>query len=112
MADHYDVYLKKDNHPSSRTIDGHYELDDRAYMSQPGRPLPYHPRGAVDGKVMDSDMAKAMQFAARWGNSSGLVFNAKEFLEEHIQWNYLEGYLKDRPSMPWTVFSAGEGADK
>jgi len=108
MADHYDVYLKKYNHPSSRTIDGHYELDNRAYMSQPGRPIPYQPRGAVDGKVMDSDMAKNMQFAARWGNSSGLAFDAEKFLKEHIQWNYLKGYLKSRPSKPWTIFSSNE----
>ena len=107
MADHYDVYLKKDNNPSSRTVDGHYELDDRAYMSQAGRPLPYQPRGAVDGKVMDSDMAESLEFAARWGNSSGLAFDAEKFLQEHIQWSHLEGYLKDRPSMPWTTFRAG-----
>lgn len=108
MADHYDVYLEKDNNPSSRTVDGHYELDDRAYMSQIGRPLPYQPRGAVDGKVMDSDMAESLEFSARWGNSSGMAFDADKFLEEHIQWDYLKGYLKDRPSMPWTLFMAGE----
>ena len=107
LADHYDVYLKKEN-PSSRTIDGHYELDAREYMSQPGRPLPFQPRGAVDGKVMDSDLAQDLSFWARWGNSSGMPFDAVEFLTEHIQWSHLDGYLKDRPSQPWTLFTAGE----
>ena len=107
LADHYDVYLKKEN-PSSRTIDGHYELDAREYMSQPGRPLPFQPRGAVDGKVMDSDLAQDLTFWARWGNSSGMPFDAEEFLTEHIQWSHLDGYLKDRPSQPWTLFTAGE----
>ena len=65
-------------------------------------------RLTVDGKVMDSDMASEMSFWARWGNSSGMAFNAEEFLEEHIQWNYLDGYLKDRPSQPWSLFKAGE----
>lgn len=40
MADHFDVYLNREN-PCSRTICAHYELDDRMYMSQAGRPLPF-----------------------------------------------------------------------
>jgi len=105
LADHYDVYLNKDN-PCSRTIDGHYELDAREYMCQPGRPIPFQPRGTYDGKVMDSKMAQDMSFSARWGNSSGIPFNAETFLLEHSQWNYLKGYLKDRPSQPWTIFGS------
>ncbi len=111
IADHYDVYLQKDDNPCSRTVDGHYELDDRAYMSQPGRPLPYQPRGAVDGKVCDSIMAESLSFLARWGNSSGLEFKAELFLNEHPQWSYLDGYLYDRPSKPWTKFEAGQKGD-
>ncbi len=107
LADHYDVYLHKIN-PSSRTIDGHYELDPRYYMSQLGRPLPFQPRGAVDGKVIDSRMARHMSFWARWGNSSGMPFDAEKFLKEHIQWDYLKGYLESRPSEPWVVFFFGE----
>ena len=105
LADHYDVYLEKEN-PSSRTVDGHYELDAREYMSEIGRPLPYRPRGAVDGKVCDSEMALDFSFWARWGNSSGMPFDAGAFLEEHIQWKHLDGYLRDRPSRDWSMFSA------
>lgn len=108
LADHYDVYLQKEDNPWSRTIDGHYELDVREYMSQPGRPLPYQPRGAVDGKVTDSDLARDLTFWTRWGNSSGLPFDAEAFLDEHIQWEHLYGYLIDRPRRPWTIFQAGE----
>ncbi len=107
LADHYDVYLHKIN-PSSRTIDGHYELDNRAYMSQAGRPLPYQPRGTVDGKVTDSAHAKKMEFIARWGNSSGMPFYAGKFLKKHIQWEYLKGYLENRPTEPWTLFKINE----
>jgi len=108
LADHYDVYLQKEDNPCSRTVDGHYELDAREYMSQPGRPLPFQPRGAVDGKVTDSDLASDLSFWARWGNSSGTPFDAEEFLAQHIQWSELDGYLKDRPTQPWTLFEAGE----
>ena len=77
-------------------------------MSDPSRPKPYQPRGAVDGKVMDSDLARNMSFWARWGNSSGLAFDADAFFAEHIQWEYLKGYVKSRPSQPWTLFKAGQ----
>ena len=108
LADHYDIYLNEDN-PCSRTVDGHYELDAREYMSQPGRPLPFQPRGTVDGKVMNSSMAENLTFVAIWGNSAGMEFNATEFLTEHIQWSHLNGYLKDRPSQNWTLFEAARG---
>ncbi len=104
IADHYDVYLKKTN-PGSRTIEGHYELD--AFEYWPAR-LPYAPQGAVDGKVMDSDLAADLSFWARWGSSSGMAFDADEHLIEHPQWDHLEGYLKDRPTQPWALFTAGE----
>lgn len=106
LADHHDVYLMEEN-PCSRTVCGHYELDDRKYMCQPGRPLPFQPRGAVDGKVMDSDQAKELGFWARWGSSCGRPFDSEKFFKEHIQWRHLEGYLKDRPTQPWTEFKAG-----
>lgn len=111
LADHHDVYLKKDN-PCSRTVDGHYELDAREFMSQPGRPVPFQPRGTVDGKVMDSIMAKDLAFWARWGNSSGMPFDAAKFLKKHIQWDHLNGILLDRPSQPWTLFAADRKASK
>ncbi len=107
LADHYDVYLKKIN-PCSRTVDGHYELDPRQFMSQIGRPIPFEPAGTVDGKVLTSAMARKMSFWARWGSSSGMAFNAERFLREHIQWEFLRGYLKDRPSQPWVLFQAGQ----
>ena len=105
LADHYDIYLHKIN-PCSRTIDSHYELDNRAFMSESTRPKPYQPRGAVDGKIVDSKMAQNMSFWARWGNSSGMKFDVNKFCDEHIQWDYLRPWLNDRPTEPWTLFSS------
>jgi hypothetical protein len=56
---------------------------------------------------MDSDLAQGLSFWARWGSSSGMPFDAEEYLLEHPQWNYLEAYLKDRPTQSWTLFAAG-----
>ena len=104
LADHYDVYLNKIN-PSSRTCCSHYELDDRAFMTQDSRPKPYQPRGAIDGIVTDSTIAKKGGFVARWGSSCGTPFYAKDFFERNIIWNEQEPYLLDRPSQPWTQFT-------
>jgi uncharacterized protein YjbI with pentapeptide repeats len=105
IADHYDVYLNKIN-MSSRTCCSHYDLDDRAYMSQADRPLPYQPRGAVDGVVCDTNMAKQMSIYARWGASCGTAFDVKDFVSRNAQWKRYEKYLRDRPSQPWTVFKS------
>jgi len=105
LADHYDAYLGKEN-PSSRTICGHCELEDG---SIPGIwSHAYLPAGAIDGKVVDSDMAKNWQFWAKWGSPCGIGFNAKKFLEKHTQYDWLEGYLKDIPAEPWTIFPVKE----
>ncbi|MDY6794168.1 MAG: hypothetical protein SWK76_02620 [Actinomycetota bacterium] len=103
LADHYDVYLQEDN-PCSRTIDGHYELDPFEYRST----IAYLPHGALDGKVTDTTLAADMSFIARWGNSSGLPFDASEYLEEHPQFDNLEGLLEDRPEEPWTLLKSGQ----
>ena len=104
LADHYDVYLKKTN-PCSRTCCSHYELDNRAFMSDPSRPKPYQPRGALDGNVCDSTLGKHMSFVLRWGNSCGMSFDKDKFCDKHPEWGYLRKYLHDRPKQPWTLFS-------
>lgn len=107
LSDHYDVYLGKEN-PCSRTVCSHYELDERAYMSQPGRPVPFQPRGAVDGLVAAAEDAESLALHARWGSSCGMPFYVEPFLEKHPQFNYLRPYLKDRPTRPWTRWEAEE----
>jgi len=109
IADHYDVYLLKDNNPCSRTVCSHYDLDAREYMSQEGRPKPFAAHGAVDGFVMDSELAKKMAFVGRFGNSCGIPFNKNEYCDKHIQWNILRPYLLDRPTQPWCEFSTKDG---
>ena len=104
LADHYDVYLKKDNSPCSRTVCSHYDLDPREYMSQADRPPPYSPHGAVDGMACDTTMAENMAFVGRYGNSCGTSFDKDKYCKEHIQFTNICYFLKDRPSQPWTIF--------
>jgi len=104
IGDHYDVYLEKEN-PCSRTVCSHYDEDPREFMSDPSRPLPYQPRGAVDGNVIDSDMIKSMSFMLKWGRSCDIPFNKTEFCTSHPQWKQYEPYLQDRPNQPWSTFT-------
>jgi hypothetical protein len=106
IADHYDVYLKKDNNPCSRTVCSHYDLDAREYMSQEDRPKPFAPHGAVDGIVCDTNMAKKMMFAARFGNSCGIPFIKDTYFKKHRQYEKFKPYIKDRLSQPWTDFAS------
>jgi hypothetical protein len=103
LADHYDAYLNAER-PGLRSICGHGELDDQAV----GMDEPFAPLGAYDGKAVDSAMAKAMSFMARWGSSCGRPFDATGFLQAHPQYEWMTGLIKDRPSEPWTAFKAGE----
>lgn len=105
ISDHYDVYLHKDNNPCTRTVCSHYDLDAREYMSDPSRPKPFAPHGAVDGIVCDTNLAKKMSFIGRYGNSCGIPFMKDEFCKKHRQYEKFCPYLFDRPSEPWTEFA-------
>ena len=105
IADHYDVYLKKEENPCSRTVCSHYDLDAREYMSDPARPKPFSPHGAVDGIVCNTNLAKKMSFVGRFGNSCGIPFLKNEFCKQHRQYEKFCPYLKDRPTQPWTEFT-------
>ena len=102
-ADHYDTYLNSST-PDMRTLCAHPDLDSDIY----GVDIPFSPWGTLDGKVVDSKMAKQMTFVARWGSACGIPFDAKAFLDKHEQFDWMNGLLKDRPTQPWTLFKAGE----
>jgi hypothetical protein len=103
LADHYDTY-RKVTVLGARPLCGHWEMDPQEF----GLDEPYYPLGAYDGKVVDAAMAKKMTFAARWGAPCGTPFNAKQYLEEHPQYDWTEGLLYDRPAQPWTMFKIDE----
>jgi len=112
IADHYDVYLNKEDNPCSRTVCSHYDLDAREYMSDPTRPKPFAPHGVVDGIVCDTNLAKKMGFIARFGNSCGIPFIKDEFCKKHRQYYKFCPYLKDRPTEPWTEFTSENSKTK
>ncbi|MHC1767251.1 MAG: C45 family autoproteolytic acyltransferase/hydrolase [Verrucomicrobiia bacterium] len=108
LADHFDVYAKADR-PGGRTLCGHTEIETAFAPGAAGLwNLPFGHNGTVDAKVVDTAMAKRMAFAARWGSACGRAFDAKKYLQDHPQFDWLEGLLKDLPSEAWVEFTAGE----
>jgi hypothetical protein len=105
LGDHYDAFDKKEQ-PDERTLCGHVELSPRgASIWELG---PYSPDGAVQGKAMDSRMAEALSFRARYGHPCGSDFLADRFLKEHPEFDWQAPHLRDMKAGPWTLFKAGE----
>jgi Phospholipase B len=105
LADHYDAYLGREN-PGPRSICGHLELADG--IGTPWLKRPFNPSGAIDGKAVDTKMARRMSIWARWGSSCGKPFLVDQFLEAHPQYEWLRGYMDDRPARNWTIFRKTE----
>ena len=101
ISDHKDVYLDKPNNPCSRTICAHYDEDKREYMSDPARPKPNQPRGAVDAKVGSSNLYKQNQFLAIWGRACGTPFDPETFCKKYTLWYNQKEYLEARPTKQW-----------
>ncbi|MGH9689548.1 MAG: C45 family autoproteolytic acyltransferase/hydrolase [Candidatus Acidiferrales bacterium] len=107
LADHYDAFTKKTG-PDLRTLCGHGDVTPAGEPSWGIRP--YDPSGAVQGKVIDSNMAEAMTFIARIGHPCGTDFDAAKFLNEHSEYSWQSPVLRDMDAGPWMEFHAGEHA--
>lgn len=104
-ADHYDAYEEKAM-LSTRCLCAHPEVDREAPAA--GWDVPFEPGGTLDGKVVDSRMAKAMSFSARWGAACGRPFDAKAFLAKHPQFEWMKDTLDSRPAQPWATFAIND----
>ncbi|MDJ1120984.1 C45 family autoproteolytic acyltransferase/hydrolase [Olsenella sp. YH-ols2217] len=105
LADTYDVYLGYNN-PSSRCICSHYDQDPQYYADDPNAVwnIPFYPAGSCDGKCAGYDDIRSMHLWGRYGRADGVEFDVDEFFREHPLWKWQEGYLKSRPTQPWTYF--------
>jgi hypothetical protein len=107
-ADHFDTCAKAER-PGGRTLCSHHEIETEYAPGGPGWwNVPFGHGGTIDAKVVDAAMAKRMSFDARWGSACGRAFDAKKYLQDHEQYYWLEGLLKDLPFEPWAEFTAGE----
>ena len=107
LSDHKDSFTKKYG-ADLRTLCGHGDADPETYPDWQSKP--FQPHGAVQGKVMNAQMAQEMSFVARMGHPCGSDFNAAKFLQEHSEYSWQASVLGDMNAGPWTQFHAGEHA--
>ena len=96
LADHYDVFEDR-IHPGVRTICKHTELSNDPLIK-----TKYYPQGAVDGKVINTAMARRMSFWGKFGSSCGIGFHKRDYLAKHPEYAEWREYLSDLPVQPWT----------
>ena len=101
ISDHYDVFLDKNTQGNSRTLCKHSENDSKKTTGRPPRPF-----GAIDGKVINSAMAKKMSFVGIFGKSCGGSFHPKAFMRTHTRkqknkFKRMTQHLRPIPSYKW-----------
>ena len=102
LSDHFDTSVGRVS-PSRCTLCGHIEEDPR------GMPEfdcdPYFPCGAIDGKVVTSELALKGSFWIHWGRTCGTPFVVEDFLRLHPEYEWQRPYMKDIKPYPWTLLS-------
>ena len=92
LADHYDMYLgisQMNGRSLCKHLENEISKDDVNLF------------GAVDGKVVDSKMAKKMKFLGRFGSSCGRIFKKSKFLKKYPEYEKWRPYLVDFPKTEW-----------
>ena len=108
-ADKYDVIEKRDG-PTERSLCGIVEDSPRGVPEWDWGP--YFPGGTVQAKVVDATMVGKMQMWAAAGRPCTSDFKADAYLAKHPEYAWTKGLIRDIPSGPWAVFSAGDSAVK
>ncbi|HEX6504821.1 MAG TPA: C45 family peptidase [Terriglobales bacterium] len=105
LGDHFDSFEKKPQ-AGERSLCGHVDTVAKGIPEWAWGP--YDPAGAVQGKATDSSMAEKMSLRARAGHPCGQDFVAKDFLEQHPEYDWEKSVLRDMKAGPWTTFTAGQ----
>jgi hypothetical protein len=105
LADHVDTFSHK-TVADERSLCGHVDASPRGVPEW--EHVAYNPDGAVQGKVMDSDLAARMSLIGRAGHPCGEDFLAKPFLAKHPEFAWQAPILRDMKAGPWTTFTSGE----
>lgn len=92
MADHYDEFLHKII-PNNNSICKHSELSKK---------VNYIPQGSTDAKVVNSKMAKTMNFIGRFGSGCGRIFKIDDYVKKHPKYEKWKNVLNEFSNNSWT----------
>ncbi len=101
-TDDFDVIGVK-NEANERTLCGRVEISPRGVPEWDW--APFFPGGTVQSKVTDGSLADRMSLWGQVGHH-GSDFIADSFLEQHKQYEWMRGLLKDMKCGPWSRFEA------
>lgn len=94
MGDHYDVELGR-NIMNMNVVCKHPELDPNTL---------FRPYSCTDGKILDSNMAKKMEFEGLFGSGCGKrFFDKSKYIQEHPEFKPWGELLEDMPIQKWTI---------
>ena len=103
-GDKYDAFEKKDG-PNERSLCGVVDRSPRGIPEWDwGK---FYPGGTVQSKAVDAASAEKMQFWAAMGHQCAPDFTAEKFLNEHDEYGWMRGLLRDMKTEPWTMFISG-----
>ena len=103
-GDSYDAFEKKDG-PNERSLCGVVDRSPRGIPEWDwGK---FFPGGTVQAKGVDGAMTEKMQFWAAMGHQCAPDFIADKFLNEHAEYRWMRGMLRDMKTQPWAMFTAG-----
>jgi hypothetical protein len=108
-ADKYDVIEKREG-PTERSLCGTVEDSPRGIPEWDWGP--YFPGGTVQSKVADAAQITKLQMWAAVGRLCAPPFKADAWHAQHPEYDWAKGLVRDIPSGPWALFSAGESSPK
>lgn len=100
MSDHYDSFLNKDE-KNMRSICKHSEVSTQM-KEKSNLPSLF---GSTDAKVVNTDMAKNLEFEGIFGSSCGREFNVKKFIDKNPKYKKWGKYLKNIKKYNWANIS-------
>ncbi len=89
---------------NERTLCGRVEISPRGVPEWDW--TPYYPGGTVQSKVTSAALAGRMTLWAEVGHH-GSDFLAGPFLEQHPEYHWMHGLVKDMKAGPWSLFESG-----
>ena len=102
--DAFDTFTKASG-TNERTLCGRVEISPRGCPEWDWPP--FYPGGTVQSKVTDGTLAARMAFWGQIGHH-GSDFLVDPFLNQHKEYEWLRGLLKDMKCGAWTTFESGE----
>jgi hypothetical protein len=102
-TDGFDVIVQKDEQ-NERTLCGRVEISPRGVPEWDWGP--YYPGGTIHSKVTNGSLADRLAFWGQIGHHRS-DFIADRFLNEHKEYDWMRGLLRDLKNGPWSQFEAG-----